>query len=306
MFVLQSDLRKNQMGIDNAHYEELCNKVDAVVHSAANVKHYGLYEELYKDNVEVTERLLEFALTNKKKDFHFISTMDTGRGEIPGKEYLVFTEYSHDEGQQFKHLYMKSKFEAEKRILAYREKGLNASIYRAGNITFHSETGLFQENIENNAFYAIMRGIIKVGFLSDNMKKLVFDMSFINYSARAIVLLLTRAKLANETYHISNPNRLSMIDMIEFLTASGIQIPEVKAGNTREHLAQFEGNREYEKIIERMKLDSWAWDAKPSTITVSKADRTVMLLTKTGFKWPKVTKQHIQKMIAHCQKVGFL
>jgi thioester reductase-like protein len=304
--IMKGDLTENLMGIDNKQYENLCENVDAVVHSAANVKHYGLYEELYKDNVEGTERLLEFALTKRKKDFHFISTLDTGRGDIPGKDYLLYTEYCHDEDQNSNHLYIKSKFEAEKRVLDYREKGLHASIYRAGNVTFHSESGRFQENIENNAFYAIMRGVIKVGFLSDNMRKMEFDMSFINYTARAIILLLTKERLKNDTYHIANPNRVPMKDMIEFLKQSGLKIPEVEEGKIEEHLDQFVGNSEYEKIIQRVKLDSWVWDEKPATLTVPKLDRTVMLLKKIGFEWPKITKSHIKKMIAYCKEVGFL
>jgi thioester reductase-like protein len=306
LVVLRSDLSEDQLGIDHSQYEKLCKTVDAIVHSAANVKHYGFYREFFKDNVEGTERVLEFAVSGKNKDFHFISTLNTGSGDIPGKEYMVFTEYCHDEGQETNHLYIKSKFEAEKRVLAYRAKGLNASIYRAGNLTFHSETGEFQENIENNAFYAVMRGVIKVGFLSDNMKKIEFDMSFINHAARAVVLLLTRKGLTNETYHISNPHLLTMKKMTEFLKAVGIEIPYVEKGKIEEHLAQFAGNAEYEKIIQRVKLDSWAWDEKPATLTVTKNDRTIMLLKKLGLQWPKVTKKHIERMISYCRKVGFL
>jgi thioester reductase-like protein/non-ribosomal peptide synthase protein (TIGR01720 family) len=306
LVVLMSDLSEDQLGIDRSQYEKLCKTVDAVVHSAANVKHYGVYEEFLKDNVEGTERVLEFAAAGKNKDFHFISTLNTGSGDIPGKEYMVFTEYCHDQGQESNQLYIKSKFEAEKRVLAYRAKGLNASIYRAGNLTFHPETGGFQENIENNAFYAIMRGVIKVGFLSDNMKKTGFDMSFINYAAGAVVLLLTRKGLTNETYHINNPHLLNMNKMIELLKAVGVEIPDVEEGKLEEHLAQFAGNAEYEKIIQRVKLDSWAWEKKPATLTITKNDRTVMLLKKLGLQWPKVTKKHIEKMIAYCRKVGFL
>jgi thioester reductase-like protein len=306
LVVLRSDLSENHLGIDRPQYEKLCKTVDAIVHSAANVKHYGVYEEFFKDNVEGTERVLEFASAGKNKDFHFISTLNTGSGAVPGKEYMVFTEYCHDQGQETNHLYIKSKFAAEKRVLAYRAKGLNASIYRAGNLTFHSETGGFQENIENNAFYAIIRGVIKAGFLSDNMKKIGFDMSFINHAARAVVLLLTRKELTNETYHISNPHLLTMKKMTEFLKAVGIEIPVVEKGKLEEHLAQFAGNAEYEKIIQRVKLDSWAWDEKPATLTVTKNDRTIMLLKKLGLQWPKVTKKHIEKMISYCKKVGFL
>jgi amino acid adenylation domain-containing protein/thioester reductase-like protein len=305
--VIKADLRKKQMGIEDDNlYKKLCKTVNCVVHSAANVKHYGAYEELYKDNVEGTERLLEFAVTGKKKDFHYISTISVGLGEIPGKETNVFTEYQHDVGQKTTLVYTKSKFEAERRVLAYREKGINTSIYRAGNLTFHSETGRFQENIEENSFYSMIKAIAKVGFLSRKMKELAFDLSFINHAARAITLLLTTKGLKNETYHSANPDSLSLNEIAGWIRESGVEIPEVEEGKIEEHLAQFEGASEYEPIIQRVKLDSRAWEEQTATLTVPKIDRTVMLLEKLGFQWPKVTGQHIKKMIAHSKERGFL
>jgi thioester reductase-like protein len=303
LVVLRADLRGNRLGIDGKHYEKLAAGIEAVLHSAANVKHYGVYDELYKDNVEATEHLLEFAITARKKDFHFISTLDTGRGEIPGKPYLVFTESCHDMGQNIDHLYIKSKIAAEKKVLDYRDKGLNALIYRVGNVTFHSDSGRFQQNIENNAFYAVMRGIIKVGFFSENMKNIEFNLSFVNHTARAIVLLLSR-RFHKETFHIANPHTIHMKEMEAFLKRLGFTIknwPEV-----RKEFARGEADREYENIIERVKLDAWAWEEKPVTLTVPKVDRTVKLLEQLGFKWPGVTEAHIKRMMDWCREVGFI
>jgi thioester reductase-like protein len=250
--------------------------------------------------------LLDFSQKGRTKNFHFISTLSTGIGEIPGKEYLLYTEYCRDEGQVSDHIYVKTKFEAEKCVLAYRDRGLNTSIYRAGNLTFNSENGKFQENIEDNAFYNIVKGVIKVGFLSENMKKIEFDMSYIDFAAKAVVLLLTNKGLANEIYHINNPHIINMDIMTEFLNEVGITVPDVDLMNIKEHLAQFAGNAEYEKVIQRVKLNSWAWEEKPATVTVTKNDRTALLLKKLGFKWPEITRQHIENMVSHCKKVGFL
>jgi thioester reductase-like protein len=301
LVVLRADLRENRLKID-AHYDELCETVDAVVHSAANVRHHGAYRELYKDNVEATEHLLHFAMSRKKKDFHFISTLDTGRGHIPGKTHLLFTEYCRDEGQITRRIYAKSKFEAEKRVLVYRDKGLNTFIYRCGNLTFHSDTGKFQENIQDNFFYAVLKAVVKVGFFSENMRNMRFELSFINHAARAIVMLLARGKLKNEIYHIANPHILAWKEMAVFLRGAGIEVNEQPVDN----LAQFEGDGEYEKIIERVKLDAWVWEEKPATLTVPKVDRTAAILEKLDFHWPEVDQKHIEKMIAYCREVGFL
>ena len=306
LVVYKGDLRKERLGIPKERFEKLTGIVDTVVHPAANVKHFGKYEEFYKDNVEATERLLDFALSGIKKEFHFISTMDTGRGDIEGKPFLLFTEYCHDEGQRIEEVYIKSKFEAEKRVRSYRDKGLNTSIYRAANMTFHSETGKFQENIEDNFFYSMLRALIKVGFWSEEMLNLEFDLSYVNQAANAIVMLLLEKNLKNETYHICNPDIVSFRDMAGLLEKTNIELPPLDPQKNKQSLLKHEGDPEYEKIIERVKVYAWEWERMPGTITIPKMDRTVTLLKKLGFQWSEVNEQRIEKMIAHCKSVGFL
>lgn len=303
--VMRADLGKERLGIDDAQYEKLCDTVDAVLHPAANVKHHGLYEELHKDNVMATEYLLELSMTGKKKDFHYVSTLDVGLGNIPGKDYVLYTEFSHDVGQEIDHIYLKSKFEAEKRVLAYREKGLNGSIYRVGNLIFDTETGKFQENIGDDYFYSIIGGAINLKMLTEDMEKMVFDMSFINYTAKSIVLLMNREHLKNETYHLLNPNELPMTDMAKYLEELGYRLNKVKKEDVDSYLSKFEGV-EYEKIIEKLKLHSWIFEEREGTQTEFRMDRTINLLKKFDFEWPKTNKKFIEKMIAHCKEVGFL
>ncbi len=39
---------------------KLADKVDCIINSAANVKHYGHYSEFYAVNVKGNQRLIEF------------------------------------------------------------------------------------------------------------------------------------------------------------------------------------------------------------------------------------------------------
>lgn len=304
--ILKGDLREDKLGMDPAQYEPLVEIVDLVVHPAANVKHYGLYEELYKDNVKGTQQLLELALTGKNKDFYHISTPDVGRGRVPGKDYTFFTEYCHDLGQTSDNIYFRTKFEAEKKVLSYRTKGLNASIIRVGNLVSHSETGKFQENIEDDYFYSIVKGIISAGILTDTMEKKQYDMSFINYAAEAVALLITRDPRPNETYHVCNPNFLNMKDMKVFLKETGIELRKVKENQLQDYLSELEGKRNPAQSIERAKLHAGILEERVETPMITKEDRTVRTLRALGFEWPKVNKIHIKKMIEYCKEVGFL
>jgi amino acid adenylation domain-containing protein/thioester reductase-like protein len=306
LVVFRAELREDLLGIEKAKYNELSTFVEAVIHSAANVKHFGLYEEFHKDNVEATVKLLDFSLTGKKKSFHFVSTLDTGRGDIDGKDHFLFTEYCSDEGQKTEEVYLKSKQEAERQVLAYRKKGLNTSIYRAANMTFHSETGKFQTNIGDNFFYSMLRAFVKVGFWSQDMVDLEFDLSYVNQAARAIVGLMTSENLKNQIYHICNPYTLSWTEMGDLLREAGERITDMSPEEIKKGLSQYDGNREYEQIIERVKIYAWEWEEKGGTLTVPKMDRTVKLLEEIGFQWSKPGKQGIKRMMDHCKDVNFL
>jgi len=128
--VLRSDLNENRLGIEPSQYEQLCKTVDAVVHSRPMSNIMGYTKSSLKDNVVGTENVLEFALAGKNRISTLYLDTEYGSGDIPGKEYLVFNRVTAMTRARNDHLYIKSKFEAEKRVLAYRARGLNASIYR--------------------------------------------------------------------------------------------------------------------------------------------------------------------------------
>ena len=72
------------------------------------------------------------------------------------------------------------------------------------------------------------------------------------------------------------------------------------------NLSKFDGDSEYEKIIEMLKVHSWVFADKEGTQAVYKMDRTEELLKELGLEWPKTTKELIEKMITYCREVGFL
>jgi thioester reductase-like protein len=306
LIILAGDLRKDRLGVDKKQYEEFSQNVEAVVHAAANVRHFGRYEDFYENNVKATENLLDFSLTSAKKDFHYISTMSVGACKIKGKQSNLFTEFCHDIGQQPDTVYVKSKLEAEKKVLAYRAKGLKASIYRVGNLVAHSETGKFQENISDNAFYASLKTYLAVGMIPFGEETWA-DITFIDQTAEALVLLITGKGFFNETFHLQNFTRLSLEKLAKFLRKKGIKIKLVTMAQFLDYLAGSIEKEDNRLIIDRFLLHGGMLsDEKWETVNLLVSDRTQQILKKLGFEWQEVTAQHIGKMIDHCRDVGFI
>jgi len=310
LHLVHGDIRADKLGIDESLYEKLSETVDAVVHSAADVRHFGMYEDFYKVNVQGTENLLELAERKKKKDFHHISTLSVGSGSIEDKRTIVFTEFCHDVGQKNDNVYIKTKLESEKKVLSYREKGINSSIYRVGNLISHSETGKFQENIEGDAFYAELKATITMGMVP-NLKGMFLEMSFIDHMAAACVRLMTRKNLQNETYHLKNIHIVTWPEMVSLLNKSGVDIEVVETEQFLDYLLECIEDDKNMDVIARLLLHVGLFGEMTEDIATHTAfrtvtDRTLRILKQLGFEWVKPNESHVGKMIEHCRQVGFL
>jgi len=210
--VLCGDLSQPQFGLSADEYQHWAQQIDGILNSAANVRHYGHYQEFYQANVQSVVNLIDFAQTGIPKDLHHVSTLSVAAGAFPDREYVVFTEDNADEGQVSGNHYLTTKLAAEKLLIERRAQGLNASIYRVGNIVFSEETGRYQENIEDNAFFSQVQSFVNLG-VTPAMKDDI-DFTYVDSLAQAILRLMHTAPLRNETYHLANPRRLKLSEVL--------------------------------------------------------------------------------------------
>ncbi|MEI6285774.1 MAG: amino acid adenylation domain-containing protein [Bacillota bacterium] len=285
LIVLCGELHLPQFGLDGAAYDRLCADVEAVYHSAANVSHYGRYNELYEGNVQATLELMTFAKIGIKKDFHHISTMSVVYGDIAGCDYQLFTEYQTDRGQKFASYYGETKLLAETAVEAARAEGLNTTIFRAGNIAFQEQTGLYQENIETNAYFQKVQGFINIGMVPDRLD--TDEYAYVDRLAEAIVRMSERPATFNRNYHMQNPQ---LVKLSEILTAPELGLNVQAKGLAEffdylyENLDQPGFKSHVENVLTHMELmDEKAKDVTVVTVVM---DMTLAVLAKIGFKWP--------------------
>ncbi|MFA6076276.1 MAG: amino acid adenylation domain-containing protein [Negativicutes bacterium] len=285
LVVICGELHQPQFGLDEVVYGRLCADVEAVFHSAANVSHYGRYSELYEGNVQATLELLTFAKTGIKKDFHHISTMSVVYGDIAGCDYQVFTEYQTDIGQKFGSYYAETKLIAETAVEAARAEGLNTNIYRAGNIAFQERTGLYQENIETNAYYQKVQGFINIGMVPDKLD--ADEYAYVDRLAEAIVRLAERPAALNRTYHMQNPQ---LVKLSKILTAPelGLSVRAAGLGEFFDYLYENLDQPGFKPHVENVLTHMELMDekAKDSTVVTVVMDMTLAVLAKIGFSWP--------------------
>lgn len=304
--VFNGDLSKEYLGLDPKKYMELADNIDCIINSAANVKHYGHYSEFQAVNVKGNQRLVEFANTGKKKAYNFISTTSVGSGYVEGKAKLVFTEYDCDMGQDSDNYYVATKLEAEKFLLKAREEGLEVNIFRVGNLVFDSVTGVFQENIGDNAFYTLVKSLIKIGHFPEiNEKNMNF--SFIDYVAKAVVLLFDKVNLQNETYHLFNTNQISIVSLGELLKQAGMHGKTIPVDDFIKYLYEKYEDEDAKSHIARILVHSnMFFEGASKTSFMINNEKTENILKGLNFKWPELDSLRVELMMGHCKKVGFI
>jgi thioester reductase-like protein len=302
----KGDLSKEYLGLDPERYMELAENIDCIINSAANVKHYGYYSEFHAVNVKGNQRLVEFANMGKKKAYNFISTTSVGSGCVDGKARLVFTEYDCDIGQNSDNYYAATKLEAEKFLLQARVDGLEVNVFRVGNLVFDSATGVFQENIEDNAFYMLVKSLIKIGYFPEIYRK-TFNFSYIDYVAKAVILLFDKVNLKNETYHIFNTNQISIASLGQLLKQAGMHTKTISVDDFIKHLYEKYEDEEAKDYVARILVHSnMFFQGDSRTSFIIRNEKTENILKRLNFKWPELNYLRIRLMMEHCKGVGFI
>ncbi|VBB05116.1 phosphopantetheine attachment site [Lucifera butyrica] len=304
--VFNGDLSKEYLGLEPDRYRELAGAIDCVINSAAHVKHYGHYDDFHAVNVLGTQRLAEFAGQGKRKAYNFISTTSVGSGYVGGRSRLVFTEEDCDVGQSSDNYYVATKLAAEKFLLKAREKGLPVNIFRVGNLVFDSATGIFQENITDNAFYTLLKCLLKIGYFpAVNTKDMNF--SFADSVAKAVVLLFDKQDLQNETYHLFNSRQISMVSLAELFNRAEMPVATMPVNAFVKYLYEKYQEKEMQNYISRILVHSnLFFEGASKTAFILRQQKTERILKTLNFKWPELDEAKIRQMLEHCRNVGFI
>ncbi|BFH65522.1 non-ribosomal peptide synthetase [Paenibacillus azoreducens] len=298
------DITKPQLGLTGERHEELMQTVDAIFHAAANVKHYGSYDDFELQNVKATANLLDFAAEGKPKHMHHISTLGVATGVVENRQHVFFTEYDLDLGQRFENYYAKTKFEAERLVMAARDQGIVANIYRLGNIVFHSRTGRFQENIADNAFYTTMKSFLMLGTAPGEANDV--DFTYVDQSSKAILLLADRKALQNEVFHIANPHEKNIGEVLRE-NPLGFPVELLSFDKFVDYLHANYDNEKLKHEIEQIMLHyGWMEETIFTTIFRTFSTKTVRILSLLGFEWPHLDREMIHKMFIHSKEEGFI
>lgn len=300
--VIDTDITKPHFGLVSSKYKELARNTDLAVNSAANVKYYGDYSSFKKINVDVVQNLIDMCIKYQLPLIH-ISTLGVSGNYLVNhqKNYNDFSENDFYIGQQYdENVYIQTKFEAEKLIFEKTLEGLNASIFRVGNLTSRYEDGVFQKNFEDNAFYNILMMILKYHILPNTMVNEFLEFTPIDCCAKAICELIFHVQTEHFVFHLFNENYIRVSELLKILQELDFETNIFAGKDFKQKIVTLSNQHPEENILKGIvnDLDDTLGLSFKSTIN-QKNLYTNSCLEKLDFTWPCINKKYIQKIIEH-------
>jgi len=235
--VYSADITRPQLGLADDDFERLDREFGALVHNAANVNHVLDYESLAADNVEPVFELLRLCEGRSKKVFNFVSTLsasstvdDAGRVlELPAA--LTPPIY-------IRNGYNLSKWVGERILERARERGVRVNLYRPGNISFNSLSGVCQPH--KNRLMLMLKGSIQLGQVP--AFALNFDLMPVDFLARFIAFHASRYSAERAVFNLHNPEPLSWDAYVASFRETGSEFALVSVADWQQQLGRVDAD----------------------------------------------------------------
>ena len=284
-------------------FEELGQTVDLVIHSAALVKHMGKYEDFENLNLNGTKNVADFCM---KYDIflNHISTISVSGDFMPlssTTDDVPFTEEDFFIGQNYnENYYIRSKILTEEFLLNNIKAGnLRANIYRIGNLTARYVDGVFQYNIDSNAFYNKLQFILKNKFYFESSIVQYFDMSPVDDVANAIIGIIYNFGDLNKIFHVFNPVKFNMQTLVENLNKLGYNIKIVSDNQFYKKLSKIDLSANSLVIS-----DYSLYTNIPYLNIKTNCDITLNYLKHFNFSYGKIDLEYLYKLTDYINNIN--
>jgi long-chain acyl-CoA synthetase len=198
---LAGDVVAPDLGLDPASYADLTRRITHVIHTAADLRLDGSYDELRRANVEGTARVL--ALARAAHHDHGLSRFaHLSTAYVCGRRSGSISEASLSADSGFWNAYERSKYEGEKLVQAAVAE-LPVSIFRPGMVVGDSTTGAIKTF--NTVYYPLRL------YLTEKLRALParpdvrLNLIPVDYVADTVVGLLDDPRAIGLTFHLTAP-----------------------------------------------------------------------------------------------------
>jgi fatty acid CoA ligase FadD9 len=237
---IAGDIGDDRLGLDDATWDRLADRVDRIVHPGALVNHVLTYEDLFGANVMGTAELATLALTQRLKPIDFVSSiavvtyLDKSGGVTEASELLPEVEVK----DRYSAHYGASKWAAEAVLhSAHEQFALPVTVFRGDMMLPHRR---FHKQINAPDVFArllqslVLTGIAPASFYQPepdgSRAKAHYDGLPVDFIASAMVAVAAAHTSGLATFHIVNHHEddgISLDTIVDWIEASGYPMQRV-------------------------------------------------------------------------------
>jgi amino acid adenylation domain-containing protein/thioester reductase-like protein len=300
------DLAKLRLGLDDAAWNELAERVDVIYHSGALVNFVYPYSALRAANVRGTEEVLRLACTHRLKSVHYVSTIDVLLAMHMPRPFIEDDAPLRAQ-VQVPAGYTGSKWVAEKVVHLAADRGIPVAIYRPGLILGHEDTGATQTN---DYLLVAFRGFVPMGILPSYPR--IFDTVPVDYVAKAIVHISTQRAAHGKFFHLFNPAPVSLARFCDWLGSYGYRFDIVDFEVARKRALEVDTSHPLYPLVPLIR-DAEANPQEsldPAFIDRLQPDiechNTLAYLAGSGIRCPAMTEELAHRCVRYLVEIGFL
>ena len=241
---------------------------------------------------------------------YHISTMTVSGNYLLEQHHdnILFDETSFYQNQNFDdNVYAKSKLIAEMHILKAIQNGLNATIFRVGDLTGRYHDGVFQENIQENSIYLRLKSIIEIGCIPSSIKDNLLEFTPVDYAANAICRIIHSNNANKRIFHIYNPNMLQTDMLIQYVNDLDCPIKIIDTPAFNQLIKNMSSNKFDKSKVSSLINDFTEDDDLVYNHTIPQDNQiTVNYLRNLKFDWPIIDFDYIKHILTYMKNVNFI
>ena len=281
--------------------------IQTVFNCAANVKHFSKGTDIEDVNIGGAHRCVEFCLKTGARLVH-ISTTSVGEVWIvrsDGEQVPMLDERKLWFGQFLDNRYIHSKFLAERLVLdAVAHHGLSAKVMRVGNLAPRSSDGEFQANFNSNSYMGRLKVFYTLGCCPYDGYDEHTEMSPIDETAKAVVLLASTPKECTVFQPFNNHTEL-LGDVLRLMERVGRKMRFVESDEFEQTVAVAGQDPEKAKLLAAILAYQDVAHGQKTAIIERDNRYTCSVLHRLGFHWSDTSSEYILQMLQQIAAFGF-
>ncbi len=210
LHAVHGSLAEPQLGLGAQDWQRLAESCDCIVHCAALVNFLYDYQAHRPPNVLGTQALLRLATEQGHKPLHFISTLGTLDKHAALQSEPLAETFHPAQAIAPSSGYSRSKWVAERLLLAARERGASVTLYRLGEVMPCGELGLPNQRALT---HFLLSAIVQIGAKPD--VALRSDWSPVDDVARRVIAAVLDHERWNSDYHVFRPGSVCFGEALE-------------------------------------------------------------------------------------------